>query len=158
MEKILISACLVGNAVRYDGKTVKFDNPLLLKWQMENRLVPVCPEVAGGLKVPRAPAEINGTDGDAVLQKQAVILTKEGKDVTGAFVQGAEHTLRIAGKYHCRAAVLTEKSPSCGRHQIYDGSFSGIRKEGIGVTAALLEKNGIRVFNQYELEELKELI
>lgn len=158
VEKILISACLVGQAVRYDGKIVKCDHPLLHKWKQEHRLIPICPEVAGGLNVPRPPVEINSKNGYAVLQKEAVILTKEGQDFTQAFVQGAEHTLHMAREHHCHVAILTEKSPSCGRHLIYDGSFNGIRKEGIGVTAALLGQNGVRVFNQFELEEVEKLI
>ncbi len=158
MEKILISLCLLGETVRYDGKTVPCEHPLLLKWQQEQRLVSICPEVGGGLPVPRAPAEINGLDGNAVLKRKAVVLTKEDKDVTLAFIKGAEYTLEMAKKHNCSFAILTEKSPSCGSHLIYDGNFSGTIKKGMGVTAALLQKNGREVFSQFELEELEKMI
>ncbi len=147
-QNILISACLLGNPVRYNGTDLLIDHPLLKQWQKEGRLISICPEVAGGLPTPRAPAEIVNDS----------VIDNTGKDVTKGFALGASKTLQLAKENHCAVAILTERSPSCGSHIIYDGSFSGIRKEGAGVTAALLKQNGIRVFNQYQLEELQDYL
>ena len=156
--KILISACLLGSPVRYNATDLLLEHSLIKKWQAEDRLVPLCPEVAGGLPVPRRRAEINSGDGLSVLQGQSKVLDKSGEDVTEAFVNGAHHTLEIAQQHNCVAAILTERSPSCGSQQIYDGSFSGARKSGVGVTTALLEQNSIKVFNQYQLEQLESFL
>ncbi|MCF6189017.1 MAG: DUF523 domain-containing protein [Cocleimonas sp.] len=154
-QNILISACLLGNPVRYDGTDLLIDHPLLQQWKKEGRLISICPEVAGGLSTPRAPAEIVGKNGASVLLSDTQVINNVGEDVTKAFVFGANKALQLAKANHCIAAVLTERSPSCGSNLIYDGSFSGARKSGMGVTTALLEKNGIRVFNQYQLEKLQ---
>ena len=153
--KILISACLLGSPVRYNATDLLLEHPLMKKWQTENALVPLCPEVAGGLPTPRNPAEINSGDGLSVLRGQSKVQDKDDNDVTGAFVNGANHALKIAQQHNCAAAILTERSPSCGSQQIYDGSFSGVRKSGVGVTTALLEQNNIKVFNQHQLEQLE---
>ena len=152
--KILVSACLLGEPVRYDGKIVPCEHPLLSRWQDEGRLIPFCPEVVGGLPIPRPPAEIIGGDGHDVLNKRATIETKAGRDVTQAFIAGADAALQRAKASRCRMAILTEKSPSCGRHMVYNGTFSAVRVPGMGVTAALLEKNGIPVFSQLDLDAL----
>ena len=153
-KNILISACLLGNPVRYNNTDLLLDHPLIKQWQIEARLISICPEVAGGLPIPRAPAEIVNGDGKEVLKNKSKVIDNTGDDVTEAFILGAHKALKIAIKNHCVAAILTERSPSCGSSIIYDGSFSGVRKEGVGVTTALLEQNGIRVFNQYQLDEL----
>ncbi len=152
MEKILISACLAGDRVRYDGRREPLENALLTRWKKENRLVKVCPEVDGGMKVPRPPAQIVGGNGLDVLKGWAKVRDNGGCDVTGFFIKGAEYALSMAQKYGARLAILKGKSPSCGSHQIYDGSFTGTLIPGAGVTAALLRENNIRVFSEHELE------
>lgn len=152
MEKLLVSRCLLGHRVRYDGGAHgPFD--LLQRWQDEGRVVPLCPEVAGGLPTPRPPAEIRGGQGAQVLDGARSVLTDEGTDVTAAFLAGAEAALRLARQHGLRLAVLKARSPSCGNTHNYDGSFSGTLVEGEGVTAALLRRAGIRVFNENQLVE-----
>ncbi len=155
IQNILISACLLGSPVRYNGTDLLIDHPLLKQWQEEGRLVSICPEVAGGMSTPRAPAEIRGGDGNTVLSKNSQVIDSNGDNVTDAFIKGANKALQIAKENNCIAAILTERSPSCGSSMIYDGSFSGVQKSGMGITTALLEKNGIRVFSQNQLEKLQ---
>ena len=154
-SKILISACLLGDRVRYNGTDLLLEHPLIQKWQSENRLISICPEVAGGLSVPRAPAEINKSDGKAVLGGKSKVFDNDGQDVTNAFIKGALQALKMALDNNCVAAILTEHSPSCGSNMIYDGSFSGNKIAGVGVTTSLLEQNHIPVFNQEQLEDLE---
>ncbi|SMD04543.1 Uncharacterized conserved protein YbbK, DUF523 family [Desulfocicer vacuolatum DSM 3385] len=158
MEKILISGCLLGMNVRYDNKNQSIESEIVIKWQRESRLVVVCPEVEGGLFVPRPPAEIVEGGGEDVLNGKAGILNKNGEDVTAAFIRGAEIALELAKRFSIRIAILKEKSPSCGSSSIYDGSFSGKRIPGQGVTAALLRKNGIKVFSEKQLAAVQEYI
>lgn len=153
--KILISACLLGGPVRYDGSDSFLTHSLIKKWQQENRLVSICPEVAGGLAVPRTPAEVQAGDGFSVLLGESKVIDKQKVDVTKAFVNGANEALVLARKNNCIAAILTERSPSCGSLQIYDGSFTSTKKTGVGVTTALLEQHNIKVFNQFQLEKLE---
>ncbi len=108
-------------------------------------MFPVCPEVLGGLPVPRVPAEIKGGDGSDVLNGQAKVVNEVGVDVTRQFIKGASEVLRIAQSISAKEALLTEKSPSCGCGVIFDGTFSNKFIEGKGVTTALLEKNGVKV-------------
>ncbi len=153
MEKLLVSRCLLGHPVRYDGGA---HGPLALLqyWQAEGRVVALCPEVAGGLPTPRAPAEIAGGQGAQVLDGQLPVLTIEGEDVTAAFVSGAEQALELVRAHGIRLALLKARSPSCGNLENYDGSFSGVRVAGEGVTAAALRRAGVRVFNEAQLDEL----
>ncbi|WP_252273604.1 DUF523 domain-containing protein [Pseudomonas subflava] len=152
MEKLLVSRCLLGHRVRYDGGAHgPYD--LLQQWQDEGRLVPLCPEVAGGLPTPRPPAEIPGGQGGGVLEGRLPVLTDAGEDVTAAFVAGAEIALRLVRQHGLRVAVFKARSPSCGNTHNYDGSFSGTLVEGEGVTAALLRRHGVRVFNEGQLAE-----
>jgi uncharacterized protein YbbK (DUF523 family) len=156
MEKILISACLLGERVRYNGVSIWDDSslpPLMRTWATEGRLVPVCPEVAGGLSVPRPPAQIQGLGGGpAVLSGAAKIHTDDGQDVTAEFLAGAQVALDIARRHGIRLAILKENSPSCGSTRIHDGSFQGVRIPGMGATAALLRASGIEVFPETDLE------
>lgn len=151
MEKILVSRCLLGHQVRYDGGA---HGPfaLLARWQQEGRLVALCPEVAGGLPTPRPPAEIPGGQGGLVLDGQRPVLTVDGEDVSAAFLAGAEIALELVQQHGIRLAVLKARSPSCGNRENYDGSFSGTRVSGEGVTAALLRRAGVQVFSEEELE------
>ena len=152
LQKILVSRCLLGQAVRYDGGC---HGPfaLLQDWLSAGRVVPLCPEVAGGLPVPRAPAEIAGGQGDQVLDGLVAVRTAGGEDVSAAFLAGAAEALRLVQQHSIRIAVLKARSPSCGNLQNYDGSFSGRRVPGIGVTAAALQRQGVQVFNGEQLSE-----
>lgn len=143
MIRVLVSACLLGERVRYDGRDAASHDDVLARWTAEGRVVRFCPEVAGGLAVPRPPAEIRG----------AAVVTRDGADVTAAFALGAARALETARASGVRVAVLKENSPSCGSTHVYDGSFSGTRVAGQGVTAALLAASGIRVFSEQALAE-----
>ena len=150
--KILVSACLLGDKVRYNGSDASCECNLLDQWKSEGRIIPFCPEVAGGFPVPRPAAEIMGRDGLAVIDGDGRVFDRRGHDVTGCFIDGATKALEAAQKNGVKLAVLKEGSPSCGSTYIYDGDFSGVRKDGQGVTTALLERNGVRVFNEKEIE------
>jgi len=152
MRKILVSACLLGDPVRYDGKARGMNHPLLDALVQQGRVVRFCPEVAGGLPVPREAAEIQCGDGSAVIAKSARVITRNGLDVTGYFISGATQALALCRQHDISVAVMTEFSPSCGSTQVYDGSFSRKAKPGIGVTTALLKHHGITVFNQHQLD------
>jgi uncharacterized protein YbbK (DUF523 family) len=142
-EKHLVSACLLGIRTTYDHSS--HPAPRLIELCARGKVVPVCPEVAGGLPIPRPPAEIVGGDGHAVLDGQARVITRDGQDVTAAFVAGAQITLAAARQFEVNIAVLQPRSPSCGSCHIYDGTFSGRLISGQGVTAALLARHGIEV-------------
>lgn len=144
MQRILISACLMGENVRFDGKNSKKSSEIINKWQKDGILVILCPEVSGGLPVPRSPAEI---------QPDGSIITVEGRDVTAAFEQGAQQVLELCKQHDIRIAILKEGSPSCGSSLINDGNFSHVKIPGQGMTTRLLEANGIRVFNENELDQ-----
>lgn len=182
---ILVSACLLGEPVRYDGKGK------LIGWikELENdhQLLSMCPEVAGGLPVPRDPAEIRGNSlsilneyriamdsSDATKpNKQGAanqmgeprsqinngiastgVFSNSGLDITGLFLRGAQETLKFCRGYHITLAILKERSPSCGKSQVYDGTHSGHIIPGIGITGALLSQHGIRVFSEEDQAEV----
>ncbi|RQS23719.1 DUF523 domain-containing protein [Burkholderia sp. Bp8992] len=153
--KILVSMCVVGHPVRYNGSAKTAAHAALERWQREGRLVPVCPELAGGFSVPRPPAEIaGGESGEQVLSGKARIVDVNGTDVTAPFVAGAHTALAVAQAHDCRFAILADGSPSCGSTFIYDGSFKNRRHAGAGVTAALLREHGIEVFADTEIDAL----
>lgn len=135
-EKLLVSACLLGENCKYNGGNNYDPAVEMLRERFE--LVPVCPERLGGLPTPRVPSERAG----------AKVLSREGADVTDAFHLGAERTLEIAAARGVRRAVLKERSPSCGCGRIYDGSFSGKLVPGMGVAAQLLAENGVQVLGE----------
>ncbi|MCF2616506.1 DUF523 domain-containing protein [Oscillibacter valericigenes] len=139
--KILISACLLGACCRYDGASKA--HPLAALLAERHTLVPVCPEQLGGLPTPRPPAERRG----------GRVVTRSG-DVTEQYLRGAEETLKLCKLLGCEAAVLKERSPSCGRGQVYDGTFSGTLTAGDGVTAELLAAHGIPVYGESQIEKL----
>ena len=142
MEKILISACLVGDKVKYDGKDNYNDKiPLLLE---KYELVPFCPEVEGGLSIPRNPSE----------RVKDRVKMKDGRDVTHQYEAGAERALNICLYLGIKIAILKENSPSCGTHQIYDGTFSNRKISGMGVTAELLKRRGITIISEDEIDTL----
>ena len=140
---LLVSACLLGILTRYDGGS----SPHLALRELVARgcVVPLCPEVAGGLPVPRPPAEIQGGDGVDVLDGRARVVTVDGQDVTAQFLVGAQAALAAARRFGLRRAVLKSRSPSCGVGRIYDGTFSARLRPGDGVMAALLKREGIDV-------------
>ncbi len=155
MDRILISACLLGRPVRYDGRGRKLHDALLDRWQSEGRLVPICPEVIAGFPTPRPPAEIRGgADGADVLDGRGGIFEPDGRDVTAGFLAGAEAAVAAARDNACRFALLTDGSPSCGSGFIYDGQFDGTRKPGFGVVTAALRRDGVTVFAETEIATL----
>jgi uncharacterized protein YbbK (DUF523 family) len=139
---ILISACLLGVECRYDGTGKQIDE--IDKLQKNHHLIPICPEIYGGLSTPREPSERVGDK----------IFTKTGKDVTKNFQKGAEEVLKIAKMFSCSYAILKERSPSCGFGEIYDGTFSGTLISGDGILADLLAQNGITILGESELKSL----
>lgn len=139
---ILVSACLCGVACRWDGRAATVER--LAALHRQGLALAVCPEADGGLPTPRSPCELR--NGRAV--------TRDGKDLTAEFQAGAAHALRLAQQHNIRLAVLKERSPSCGSTEVYDGTFSGTRVRGAGITAALLLANGIRVVGEREFEEI----
>nr|WKF59192.1 hypothetical protein HUO10_003701 [Paraburkholderia busanensis] len=155
MLKILVSACLAGYPVRYNGAAKPTRDAWLARWRAEGRLVTVCPEVAAGFPTPRPPAEIQLHRGGAdVLAGRATILDNTGADVTALFIAGARHALERALAENCRYALLADGSPSCGSTFIHDGSFSGRTHPAAGVSVALLQQHGIRVFADSQIDEL----
>lgn len=140
---VLVSACLAGRRCRFDGSSNPDDEVASLV--AEGRAILVCPEVDGGLGTPRPAAEIQGGDGHDVIAGRARVVTKEGKDVTAQYVKGAERALEVAREAGASRAILKTRSPSCGCGAIYDGTFTGTKRTGDGVTAALLRANGIEV-------------
>ncbi|MCC6333029.1 MAG: DUF523 domain-containing protein [Myxococcales bacterium] len=143
MKKVLVSACLLGERVRYDGSDERVDSGVLARWEAEGRVVRVCPEVAGGLPVPRPPAE---------LQPDGRIADVNGRDVSGAFRAGAQHAVALAREHGVAVAVLKEGSPSCGSSLVGDGRFTGAKVPGQGATTWALRAAGIPVFSELELE------
>ena len=142
MEKILISACLVGDNCKYNGGNNL--NPQIEALLEKYELIPFCPEVEGGLPIPRNPSEIKG---------DRVVMNND-KDVTREYELGARKALMLCLYLKIKIAVLKERSPSCGTHQIHDGSFSNKLIDGMGVTARLLKENGIKIYSEDEINQL----
>ena len=140
--KLLVSACLLGVGCRYDGGHNQL--PQLKELLKTHTCIPICPEQMGGLPTPRPPAERQGSR----------VVTRDGEDATEAFLRGTAEVLRLADLYRCKAALLKERSPSCGSGVIYDGTFSGVKTAGDGVTARLLKKHGIKVAGESGISSL----
>jgi uncharacterized protein YbbK (DUF523 family) len=157
-QKILVSACLLGERVRYDGEILPNCPPILSEWAKQGLIIPVCPEVAGGLPIPRPPAEVQSGDGKDVVLGTAKVMDINGKDVTDAFLKGANEALRLVEENDIEFVILKARSPSCSSKLTYDGSFTSTLIKGQGVTAALLESRGIRVYNEDEIDRVAELI
>ncbi|GAE29426.1 DUF523 domain-containing protein [Halalkalibacter hemicellulosilyticus] len=143
---ILVSSCLAGLEVRYNG-THSLDNRIS-KLVNEEKAVTICPELLGGFLTPREPAEIVGGNGEDVLDGNAKVIEKSGKDVTALYLEGAHATLRKAREINASIVILKENSPSCGSSMIYNGEFKGERIVGNGVTSALLKRNGFQVMSE----------
>ncbi|TQR19433.1 DUF523 domain-containing protein [Psychrobacillus vulpis] len=148
---ILVSSCLAGLKVRYNG-TDSLDNRIQ-KLLSENRAITVCPELLGGFLTPREPAEIVGGDGEDVLNGKAIVIEKSGRDVTDLYINGAYVTLKKAQELGATTIILKEYSPSCGSSMIYNGEFKGIKVPGIGVTTALLRRNDLIVISEENLTD-----
>ncbi|MBO5357154.1 MAG: DUF523 domain-containing protein [Clostridia bacterium] len=142
MEKIIVSACLLGVPCRYDGKSKPSEEVIALKEKYE--LIPVCAEVLGGLSTPRIGAEIVGDK----------VIRQDGVDVTYEYHKGASEVLKIALENGCTKAVLKSKSPSCGKGKIYDGTYTRTLIDGNGILTDLLLKNNIKVYSETEIDKL----
>lgn len=144
MRNLLISACLLGFECKYSGGSNALDGEKLEALKESFRLIPVCPESAGGLPTPRPPSE----------RRDGKVINKLGQDVTEEYRKGAETALYLARRYGCACALLKERSPSCGSGEIYDGSFTGTLIPGDGVAAEKLKLAGISVYGESKTEEL----
>lgn len=142
---ILISACLLGDKVKYSGSHNLTPPLLSLLERYPTKLIPICPEVMGGLTTPRPPAEKIGEK----------VMTIQGVDVSNAFNQGANLALKQALQHQIAFAILKEKSPSCGSQQIYNGSFNGTLINGEGITTHKLKNYGFTVFSEQQLVEIE---
>ncbi len=153
-NKLLVSACLMGFNVRYNGSQKANLTARLERWQRAGRVVIHCPELAAGLETPRPAAEIVAADGSDVMRGRARIVESTGQDVTPHYQLAAWLALNAAITGQCGAALLTDGSPTCGSQFIYDGRFSGTRRPGTGVAAALLREHGIAVFSEQQIPAL----
>lgn len=144
----LISACLCGVNCKYDGKNNI--NEKCLQLFREGKAIIICPEQLGGLETPRVPAEIVGTI-EGILKAKDKVLTKEDKDVTKNFLKGALESVKIARETGIKKAILKDGSPSCGAKFIYDGTFSGKKVPGEGLTAYMLRLEGIEVLTENDI-------
>ena len=139
MEKVLVSACLLGVNCKYNGNNNKNDK--VLEYIKDKQVIPICPEILGGLSTPRTPSEVSNNR----------IITKDGKDVTSNYVKGAEEVLKLGKLLDVKKAILKSKSPSCGSGLIYDGTFSNNLTKGDGIATKLLKENNIEVLTEDDL-------
>lgn len=146
----LISSCLCGVNCKYNGGNNL--NTKCLELVKEGKAILICPEQLGGLSTPRVPAEIIGSS-EGILKEdnKSKVITKDNKDVTCEFLKGAQETLKIANLYNIKKAILKEGSPSCGVKYVYDGTFSSKKISAMGLTAMILEENGIEVIGDTDL-------
>lgn len=153
-SKILISGCLLGQKVRYDGRDSLQKNSRLDEWIQSGRIVFICPEMAGGLPTPRPPSEIQpGKTAEDIYKGTGKVLTISGDDVTPQYLLGAQKTLALAQKHNIGVAILKSRSPSCGSKKVYDGTHSKTLIDGMGTTTALLLQHGIQVFDETEIDQ-----
>lgn len=148
---IIVSSCLLGIKAKYDGSSNYQEK--LISLCPTGQIIPVCPEQLGGSPTPRPPAEINGGTGSDVLTGKAKVFTNTGENITDLFIDGANEVLRICRMFRVKGAILKERSPSCGCNLIYDGTFCQVKIPGRGVTAALLNSEGIPVYSEDELTD-----
>ena len=146
--KVLISACLLGDNVKYSGGNNLTPELVTLLEKYNVKIVKICPECFAGLPIPRVPSEIRGDK----------VFSKDGWDITEEFLSGAEKTYQIAKRKRVDFAILKERSPSCGSTHIYDGSFSGNIIPGQGITAKRLTEEKIKVFSEENLEEIEKYL
>lgn len=150
---IAVSACLMGIPCRYDGKA-KY-SPQIIGKLKDKEIIAICPEVLGGLPVPRKPVEIMNGTGSQVLRGERKVYDKEGKDLTSFFLKGARLTLQLLQIHEVKMACLKENSPSCGVNYVYDGKFRNQKLKGSGITSSMLVSNGIDVFSEYEIARIR---
>jgi uncharacterized protein YbbK (DUF523 family) len=148
MKKILVSGCLYGWSCRYDDGNVTCEDPRFLRWKAEGRLVPVCPEVFGGLPTPRPDSQRIG----------GKVIACTGEDVTDQYEAGAQEALRLAKENDVAFAIMKEDSPSCGSEFIYDGTFTDTKIKGQGRASQLLLESGFKVFNENRIDEAEKLL
>lgn len=141
-EKILVSACLLGVNCKYNGSNN--ENEKVLFYIKDKEVIPICPEIMGGLSTPREPSEIF----------ENKVISKSGKDVTSNFQKGAEETLNLARKLGVKKAILKSRSPSCGLDEVYDGTFSNKLVNKNGITAELLKNNGFVILREEDVDHL----
>ena len=142
MEYLLVSACIFGNNTKYNGGNNY--NPLIEKLKDKYNIILCCPEVDGGLSIPRNPSEVlNGK-----------VISSEGLDVTKEFKLGAKMALDLVNKYNIKKALLKDGSPSCGKNYIYDGTFTKTKVNKMGITASLLKDAGVTIYTENDIEEL----
>jgi len=151
----LVSACLLGIRTTFDGRS--HPTPALVKLAAQGRVIPICPEMAGGLSLPRPPAEVVGGDGHGVLDGTTRVVTSGGADVTAAFLAGAQRALATSRQHGITVAILKARSPSCGCRFIHDGTFSEALVPGVGVAAALLQRHGLTVLSEEDQDRILEL-
>ena len=153
--KILVSSCLIGKKCAYDGKARAIAG--IDKFLNKYSFIDICPEIEGGLTCPRDKHEILGGDGEDVLSGRARVVSEKGRDDTENFIKGALKALELAEINNVSVALLKSKSPSCGKYEIYNGSFSGKSLKGSGVTARLLDKNQIKIYTEKELDKINDV-
>ena len=142
MDKIIVSSCILGNNTKYNGGNNY--NPLVERLKGKYIIIPICPEVMGGLGIPRIPSErINDR-----------VINKNGDDVTNNYLLGLDKVLKLIENEEIKYAVLKDGSPSCGSKYIYDGTFTGNKIYGMGITAEDLSKLGIKIITEREIEEI----
>lgn len=142
MKTILISACLLGVACRYDGCSKPLEREIIETLKKKYHLIPVCPEIMGGLTTPRLPSEISSNGN---------VVRRDGTDVTENYLRGAKEALRLAKIFDCEGAIMKERSPACGSGKIYNGTFTKTLTDGDGIAASLLKQNGITVIGESEI-------
>jgi uncharacterized protein YbbK (DUF523 family) len=163
MSQILVSSCLLGLPARFDGTSKLVSDPLWEQWRTEGRLVPFCPELAAGATVPRPPAEIAGASAGEILDRTDPaagprVVEPDGTDVTELYVRGAVLTLEFARQRGITIAVLCDRSPSCASTVRHDGTFTRQLVPGRGITAEVLTRGGVAVFNQFQLDQVSQLL
>ncbi|MBQ8525313.1 MAG: DUF523 domain-containing protein [Clostridia bacterium] len=138
----------MGENVKYNGGNNQSDNPILAGWVKEGRAIPICPETEGGLSTPREPSEIQGDK----------VINCKGCDVTEEFICGARIACQKAKETKAKYALMKQGSPSCGSKTISDGTFTGTKKQGMGIAARLLSDMGVKIFDENEIEKLDKIL
>ena len=147
--KLLVSGCLLGENVRYDGKNSGIKEPMMQRLKDGFEIYSFCPEVSGGMPTPRVPSEI-------ISMEPLKVINKEKEDTTHFFIKGAKNCLEFCKDNGIKIALFKSRSPSCGNRYVHGGKFNKKLVEGKGVTVTLLNSHGIKVFNEEEIKELFE--
>ena len=146
--KVLISACLLGDNVKYSGGNNFTPELVTLLEKYNVKIIKICPECFAGLPIPRVPSEI----------REDKVFSKDGRDITEEFLSGAEKTYQVAKNKEIDFAILKERSPSCGSSFIYDGSFLGKVIQGQGLTTRRLNRENIVIFSEENLKEIEKYL